>query len=135
MRRPVDTTYSAYPWSDEEMIVRYGMRYPTQIERSIFPTHRLVINVVKARIKKIGKSPYVNACGVSIIVWAIESYPRSHQFRMPNGDLLHEQYHQIEWDRVSGETPITTPASAKRFKVQQQWQRKVRSGIWKSLPL
>ena len=96
MRQPSDTAFSAYPWPDEEMIARYGMRYPTPAEKCVFPTHRLVINVVKARIKKVGRSPCVNAVGVGTIVWAIESYPGSHQFRMPNGDLLHEKYHEIK---------------------------------------
>ncbi len=124
-----------YPWPEEEMIARYGMRCPTPAERKTFPTHRLVINVVKARIRKIGKSPYVNASGVGVIVWAVESYPGSHQFRMPNGDLLHEQYHQIEWERVSDGTSVTTLASAKRVQAQQQWQRKVRGGIRQNLRL
>jgi hypothetical protein len=105
-------------------------------ERKIFPTHRLVINVVKAKIIKIAKSPYLNPkAGIGWIVWAVESYPGSHQFRMLNGDLLHEQYHQIEWERVPDETPVTTPTSAKRAQVQQQWQRKVRGGIRQSLRL
>jgi hypothetical protein len=54
---------------------------------------------------------------------------------MPNGDLLHEQYHQIEWERVPDETPVTTPALAKRVKTQQRWQRQVRSGIRQNLRL
>ena len=77
MRQPVDTALSAYPWPDEEMITRYGMRCPTPTERNIFPTHRLVINVVKARLRKIGKSPYVGTGVVDVIVWAVESYPGS----------------------------------------------------------
>jgi hypothetical protein len=135
MTQQVDIIFPAYPWSDEEMIARYGMRCPTPAEKSIFPTHRLVINVVKARIKRIGKFPYGGAGGIDIIVWAVESYPGSHQFRMLNGDLLHEQYHEVEWARVPDETPVTTPASAKRAKVQQQWQRQIRGGIRQSLQL
>ena len=126
---------SPYPWPHEEMIARYGMRCPTPAEKNIFPTHRLVINVVKARIKRIGKSPYGGAGGIDIIVWAVESYPGSHQFRMLNGDLLHEQYHEVEWERVPDETPVTTPVLAKRFKMQQQWQRQVRGRIRQSLRL
>lgn len=127
---------SPYPWPDEEMIARCGMRYPTPAEKNIFPTHRLVINVVKARIIKITKSPYINpGAGIGWIVWAVESYPGSHQFRMLNGDLLHEQYHQIEWERVPDEMLLTTPDSAKRVKAQQQWQRQVRGGIRQSLRL
>ena len=127
---------SPYPWTDAEMISRYGMRYPTRAERYIFPTHRLVINVVKAKIIKIAKSPYLNPeAGIGWVVWAVESYPESHQFRMLNGDLLHEQYHGVEWERVADETPVTTPASAKRAQVQQQWQQKVRGGIRQNLRL
>ena len=127
---------SPYPWPDEEMIARYGMRYPTPVERNTFPTHRLVLDVFKAKIIKITKSPYINpGVGIGWVVWAVESYPGSHQFRMPNGDLLHEQYHQIEWARVLDETPVTTPASVKRAKVQQLWQRQIRGGIRQSLRL
>ena len=127
---------SPYPWPDEEMIARYGMRYPTPVERTIFPTHRLVLDVFKAKIIKITKSPYINpGVGIGWVVWAVESYPGSHQFRMANGDLLHEQYHQIEWARVPDETSVTTLASVKRAKVQQQWQRQIRGGIRQSLRL
>ncbi len=91
------------------MIARYDMRYATPEERIIFPTHRLVINVVKAKIIKITNSPYFNPeMGIGSIVWAVESYPGSYQFRMLYGDLLHEQRHKIEWERVPDETPITT---------------------------
>ena len=127
---------SPYPWPDEEMIARYGLRYPTPEEKEQFPTHRLVLDVFKAKVTKIAKSPYINPeAGTGWIVWAVESYPGSHQFRMLNGDLLHEQYNEIEWERVPDETPVTTPASAKRVKAQQQWQRQVRSGIRQSLRL
>ena len=127
---------SPYPWTDVEMISRYGMRYSTLEEKKQFPTHRLVLNVFKVRIMKIGKSPYINPeAGIGWVVWTVESYPGLHQFRMLNGDLLHEQYHQIEWERVPDEMPITTLASAKRVQVKQQWQRQVRSGIQQSLRL
>lgn len=126
---------SPYPWPDEEMIARYGMRYPTPAERNIFPTHRLVINVVKARIRKIGKSPYVNAAGIGAIVWAVESYPGSHQFRIPNGDLLHEQLYEIEWEQAPDDMPVTTLASIERDRLRQQWRQKVQQGIRQSLPL
>jgi hypothetical protein len=118
------------------MMARYGLRYPTPEEKKQFPTHRLVLDVFKAKVTKIAKSPYINpGAGTGWIVWAVESYPGSHQFRMLNGDLLHEQYHEIEWKRVPDGTPVTTLASAKRVKAQQQWQRKVRGGIRQSLQL
>ncbi len=118
------------------MIARYDMRYATPEERIIFPTHRLVINVVKAKIIKITNSPYFNPeMGIGSIVWAVESYPGSYQFRMLYGDLLHEQRHKIEWERVPDETPITTIASARRDEVQQQWKREVRRGIQQNLQL
>ena len=112
------------------------MRYATSEERDIFPTHRLVINVVKARIKKIANSPYLNPkTGIGWIVWAVESYPSSHQFWMLNGDLLHEQVNQVEWELVPDDTPVTTLASARRAKAQQQWRRQVRGGIRQRLRL
>ena len=127
---------SPYPWPDEEMIARYDMRYLTPEERTIFPTHRLVLNVFKAKVTKIAKSPYINPeAGNGWIVWTVESYPGSHQFRMLNGDLLHEQYHGIEWDHVSDETAVTTPDLEKRFKAQRQWQRNIRFSIQQNLQL
>ena len=135
MKQPVDTAFPAYPWPDEEMLARYGMRYTTLEERKIFPTHRLLINIVKARIRKIGKSPYVSAVGVGAIVWAVESYPGSHQFRMSSGDLLHEQFHEIEWEQAPDDMSITTLASMKRDRLRQQWQQKVRQGIRQTLQL
>ncbi len=127
---------SPYPCSDEEMIARYGMQYATPEELRIFPVHRLVIKVVKAKIIKIARSPYLNpGAGIGWIVWAVESYPGSHQFRMFSGDLLHEQYHGVAWERVPDETPVTTLAVAKRIQMQQQWQRQVRGGIRQSLQL
>ncbi|MCA9922864.1 MAG: hypothetical protein KC421_10850 [Anaerolineales bacterium] len=133
--KPVQSA-SPYPWPDEEMMARYGMRYPTPEEQNLFPTHRLVLNVFKARIKRIARSPYLNPeAGTGWIVWAVESYPGSHQFRMLNGDLLHEQYHGIEWERVSDETAVTTPASAKRLQAIRQWQRNVRNHIRQNLRL
>lgn len=125
-----------YPCSDEEMIARYGMRYPTPEERAIFPSRRLVINVIKAKIINIANSPYLNPeVGIGHIVWAVESYPNSHQFRMLNGGLLQEEYNEIEWERAPDETPVTTPASAKRLQAIRQWRRKVRKGIRQNLQL
>ena len=127
---------SPYPWPDEEMMARYGMRYPTPEEQNLFPAHRLVLDVFKARIKRIARSPYFNpAARTGWIVWVVESYPGSHQFRMLNGDLLHEQYHGVEWECVPGETAVTTPASAKRLQAVRRWQRNVRSGIRRQLRL
>lgn len=118
------------------MMARYGMRYATPEERAIFPMRRLVINVVKAKIVKIANSPYFNPkVGTGWIVWTVESYPGVHQFRMLNGDLLDEQYHGIEWDRMPDETLVTTVASTRQMKAQQQWQRKVRSRIRQNLQL
>jgi len=90
------TVHARYPFSDEEpalseaevMMARYGMRPATPAELAIFPIHRLVIAVIKARIKQIGRPVYTDMGGPTLIVWAVESYPGSHQFRMPNGDLL-----------------------------------------------
>jgi len=133
--KPVQSALS-YPWPDEEMMIRYGLRYPTPAEKKLFPTHRLVLDVFKVKITKIAKSPYINPeSGIGWIVWTIESYPDSHQFRMPGGDLLHEQYHGVEWERVVEETAVTTPASAKRLQAIRQWQRNVRNHIRQNLRL
>ncbi|HFQ92709.1 MAG TPA: hypothetical protein ENK32_01770 [Anaerolineae bacterium] len=126
----------SYPCSDKEMIARYGMRYATPEELRIFPIRRLVIRVIKARILKIGRSPYLNPnTGVGWIVWAVESYPGAHQFRMLNGDLLQEEYNEIEWERVPDDTAVTTRASARRGEARRQWQQKIRSSIRQNLRL
>lgn len=117
-------------------MARYGMRYATPEELHIFPIHRLVIRIMKARILKIGRSPYLNPnAGIGWIVRAVESYPGSHQFRMLNGDLLQEGYNEIEWERVPDETAVTTRASARRDETRRQWRRKVRNGIRQNLRL
>ncbi len=127
---------SQYPWSDEDMIARYRMRYATPEERRIFPRKRLVINVVKAKIVAIGKSPYNDpGIGIGSVVWAVEWYPGIHQFRMLNRDLLQEEYNQIVWERVPEDTPVTTEASARREQVQQKWRHKVCSSIQQNLRL
>lgn len=127
---------SQYPWSDEEMIARYGMRYATPEERRIFPRKRLVISVLKVKIIAIGKSPYIDpGIGIGSVVWAVEWYPGIHQFRMFNRGLLQEEYNQIVWERVPEDTPVTTEASARREQVLQQWRRKVCSSIQQSLRL
>jgi hypothetical protein len=127
---------SRYPWSDAEMIARYGMRYATPEERRIFPQKRLVINVVKAKIVAIGKSPYMDpGRGIGSIVWAVEWYPGIHQFRMLNRDMLQEEYNQIVWERVPEDTLVTTEASARRDRVQRQWQHKVCRSIQQNLRL
>ena len=37
MKQPGDTTFPAYPWPDEEMIARYGLRHLTPEEQQVFP--------------------------------------------------------------------------------------------------
>ncbi|MCP4422827.1 MAG: hypothetical protein GY805_39965 [Chloroflexi bacterium] len=130
------SSLSRYPWSDEAMIARYGMRYATPEERRIFPRKRLVISVFKVKIAAIGKSPYMDpGIGIGSVVWAVEWYPGIHQFRMLDRDLLQEEYNQIVWERVPEDTLVTTEASARREQVQRQWRRKVCSSIQQNLRL
>jgi hypothetical protein len=129
------TVHARYPFSDGEMMARYGMRPATPSELAIFPTHPLVIAVIKTRIKQIGRPVYTGMGSPNLIVWAVESYPGSHQFRMLNGDLLHEQYHQIEWEPVSLTTPVTTLASLREERHRQQWRRSLPHTLRQNLTL
>jgi hypothetical protein len=129
------TVRPRYPFSDEDMMERYGMRPATPFELAIFPTHPLVIAVIKARIKQIGRPVYTGMGSPNLIVWAVESYPGSHQFRMLNGDLLHEQYHQIEWEPVPLTTPVTTLASLREEHHRRQWLRSLRPTLRQNLML
>lgn len=132
--RPTPTR-PRYPCSEEEMMARYGMRYATAAERTIFPTHPLVIAVIKARIRQIGQPVYIGLASPNLIVWAVESYPGCHQFRMPNGDLLHEQYNEIVWQPVSLTTPVSTIATIQQERIQQQWQQTARRCLHQHLTL
>ncbi len=137
------TVRPRYPFSDEGparseaevMMERYGMRTATPAELAIFPTHPLVIAVIKARIKQIGHPVYIGMGSLNLIVWAVESYPGSHQFRMPNGDLLHEQYNEIVWEPVSLTTPISTLATIQQERIRQQWQQTARRRLRQHLTL
>lgn len=132
---PVQTAYRRYPCSDKEMMARYGMRRATPSELAIFPTHPLVIAVIKVRIKQIGRPVYTGMGSPNLIVWAVESYPGSHQFRMPNGDLLHEQYNEIVWQPVPLTTPISTTATIRQERLRQQWQQTARRRLRQHLTL
>jgi hypothetical protein len=127
--------HGRYPFSDEEMMERYGMCPATPAELAIFPIHRLVIAVIKARIKQIGHPVYTEMGISNLIVWAVESYPNSHQFRMPNGDLLHEQYNEIVWEPVPLTTPISTRATIRQERIQQQWRQTARHSLRQHLRL
>jgi hypothetical protein len=137
------TVCPRYPFSDEGpalseaevMMERYGMRPATPAELAIFPTHPLVIAVIKARIKQIGHPVYTEMGISNLIVWAVESYPNSHQFRMPNGDLLHEQYNEIVWEPVPLTTPISTRATIRQERIQQQWHQTARHRLRQHLTL
>jgi hypothetical protein len=137
------TVRPRYPFSDEEpalseaevMMARYGMRPATPAELAIFPTHPLVIAVIKVRIKQIGRPVYTDMGSPNLIVWAVESYPGSHQFRMPNGDLLHEQYNEIVWEPVPLITPISTLATIQQERFQQEWRQTARHSLRQHLTL
>jgi hypothetical protein len=137
------TVRPRYPFSDEEpalseaevMMERYGMRPATPSELAIFPTHPLVIAVIKVRIIQIGRPVYTGMDSPNLIVWAVESYPGSHQFRMPNGDLLHEQYNEIVWEPVSLTTPISTLATIQQEHIRQEWRQTARRSLRQHLTL
>lgn len=106
MRQPVDTAFPAYPWPDEAMIARYGLRRLTPEEEQVFPGLRLALDVFKARlIKPPAAVPRVRA---GWVVCVAETYPGQHHVRLPGGATLLAPYHDITWERVPVETPTTT---------------------------
>ena len=119
----------------QAMIVRYGMRPATAAELAIFPTHPLLINALKARVTRIGQPIYADIGDVPLVVWAVESYPNSRQFRMPNGDLLHEQYNGIIWQPVPPDTPISSMAAIRQERVQRRWRQTVQASLRHGLTL
>ena len=114
---------------------RYGMRPATPAELALFPTHPWVIDVIKARIKRIGQPVYTDLADIPLIAWAVESYPRSRQFRLPNGDLLHEQYNEIVWEPVPLATPVSSMATIRQERIRRQWRQTVRPSLRQQLTL
>lgn len=97
---------SPYPWPDEEMIARYGLRYLTAEEQEVFPGLRLVLDVFKARlIKPPSAVPRMRA---GWVVRIAETYPGCYHVRLPGAASLLAPYHDITWERVPAETPATT---------------------------
>jgi hypothetical protein len=117
----------------QDLIRRYGMRPATAAELAIFPTHPLLIDVIKARVTGIGQPIYTDIGDAPLVVWAVESYPNSRQFRMPNGDLLHEQYNRIVWQPVPLDTPISSMAAIRQERVQRRWRQTVQSSLRQGL--
>jgi hypothetical protein len=119
----------------QDLIIRYGMRPATAAELAIFPTHPLLIDVLKARVTRIGQPVYTDIGDIPLVVWAVESYPNSRQFRMPNGDLLHEQYNGIVWQPVPLDTPVSCIASIRQERLQRRWRQTVQASLRRGLTL
>ena len=103
MTQPVEATY---PWPEDEMIVRYGLRRLTPEEQQVFAGLRLALDVFKVRFIK--PPAAVPRARTGWIVWVAETYPGQHHIRLPGGATLLAPYHDITWERVPVETPATT---------------------------
>jgi hypothetical protein len=125
MTQPAEAVFPVYPWPDEEMITRYGLRRLTPEEQHIFPSLRLALDVFKARLTKPPAAvPRVRA---GWIVWVAEPYPGQYHVRLPGGATLLAPYHDITWERVPVETPASTiedvRAEEKRLQVEaEKWR-------------
>lgn len=106
MTQPAVPTFSAYPWPDEEMIARYGLRRLTPEEQQVFPGLRLALNVFKARMTR--PPAAVPRARAGWIVWVAETYPGQYHVRLPGGATMLAPYHEMAWERVPVETPATT---------------------------
>ena len=106
MTQPAEPTFSVYPWLDEEMIARYGLRYLTSGEQRVFPGLRLALDVFKAKMIKPPAS--VPRARAGWVVWIVETYPGQYHVRLPGGATLLAPYHDIAWERVPVGTPATT---------------------------
>jgi hypothetical protein len=114
---------------------RYGLRPATPAELALFPTHSWLIDVIKARIKRIGQPVYTDLGDTPLVVWAVESYPHSRQFRLPNGDLLHEQYNEIAWEPVPLATAVSSMTTIRQERIRRQWRQTVRPSLRQQLTL
>jgi hypothetical protein len=95
-----------YPWPEEEMIGRYGLRRLTTEEQDIFPSLHLALAVFKARLTKPpAAAPNVRA---GWVVWIAETYPGAYLVRLPGGASMLAPYHNIVWELVADETLVTT---------------------------
>jgi len=122
---PVEPTFPAYPWPDEEMIARYGLRYLTPEEQQVFPGLRLVLDVLKARLTR--PPAAVPRSRTGWVVWIAETYPGQYHIRLPGGATLLAPYHDIAWEHVPVETPATTiediRAEEKRLQAEaRKWR-------------
>ena len=69
------------------------------------------------------------------VVWLTETYPHLYQMQLPGGAPVFPQRMGIQWEAVSADTPLTTPASAKREKIRHRWRLHVQSSISQTLRL
>ena len=69
------------------------------------------------------------------VVWLTETYPHLYQMQLPGGANIFPQRMGIQWEPVPADTPLTTPASAKREKAHHRWQLHVQGSISQTLHL
>lgn len=125
MTPPAETGFPAYPWPDEEMIARYGLRHLAPDEQQVFPSLRLALDVFKARMTR--PPAAVPRARAGWVVWIAETYPGQYHVRLPGGATLLAPYHEITWERVPVETPATTiediRAEEKRLQAEaRKWR-------------
>jgi len=135
LAQPATAVSPPAPGVANRMMEGYGLRPATPAELALFPTHPWVIDVIKARIKRIGQPVYTDLGDAPLIVWAVESYPHSRQFRLPNGDLLHEQYNEIVWEPVPLATAVSSIATIRQERIRRQWRQTVRHSLRQQLTL
>jgi hypothetical protein len=114
-----------YPWPENEMIARYGLRRLTAAEQEVFPSLLLALDAFKARLTRPQATvPRVRA---GWVVWVAETYPGSYLVRLPGGANLITPFHNITWERVPDTTPVTTiieiqAEERRRLAEAQRWQ-------------
>jgi hypothetical protein len=99
--------YWPYPWPEDEMVSRYGLRRLTETEAKAFPGIPLALRVFKARITR---PPGVLPKAKGWVVWLAETYPGCFLVNLPGAGTLIADYHDIRWTAVPDETPVTTAA-------------------------
>ncbi|MCC6606233.1 MAG: hypothetical protein IT327_23705 [Anaerolineae bacterium] len=124
---------SPYPWSDEEMIARYGLRCLTAEEKQVFPGLPLAVDVFKVRITE-PPAP-VPLVRVGWVVWLAETYPGCYLMRLPGGAPLPVPYNEMSWTAVADDEPVTTLATAKAMEQHRHWQTAVLRRLRQTLQL
>lgn len=125
--------YWPYPWDEEEMMARYGLRPLTAEEQMAFPGVRLALRVFRARLLR--PPAAVPAARAGWVVWVAETYPGCYLARIPGGGTLPVPYNEMTWQIASDATRVTTLADAQTEERRRQWQQILRHRLRQSLLL